>query len=42
MCDNVTTEVAKRYIDLFMKNSHLYGGHLRRMKFDDYILPLAP
>ena len=34
--------VSRYYLDLLKTNCHLYDAHLRRMRFDDYLLQLSP
>lgn len=41
MPNHLTAELSMSYMKLLEKNRHLYEGHLGRMRFDDYILPLS-
>ncbi|OWY95435.1 Pol Polyprotein, partial [Phytophthora megakarya] len=42
MPEAVSGEVAARYLKFLEDYAHLYDGHLGRMRFDDYVLPLSP
>ncbi|OWZ02682.1 hypothetical protein PHMEG_00025714 [Phytophthora megakarya] len=42
MPETVYGEVAAHYLKLLEDYAHLYDGHIGRMRFDDYVLPLSP
>ncbi|OWY96918.1 Pol Polyprotein [Phytophthora megakarya] len=42
LSEDLTAALAPRYLELLKTNQHLYDGHLGRMQFTDYVLPLSP
>ncbi|POM79178.1 Pol protein [Phytophthora palmivora] len=40
--DLLDTKLAQRYLDLLIEHRKLYDGHLGRMRFEDYLIPLSP
>uniref|UniRef100_A0AAV1UJK5 Peptidase A2 domain-containing protein n=1 Tax=Peronospora matthiolae TaxID=2874970 RepID=A0AAV1UJK5_9STRA len=42
MPDRLSKPLVGKYLQLLRDNEHLYDGHLGRMRFEDYALPIVP
>ena len=41
MPDTLHNSLVHKYLQLLLHNERLYDGHWKRMRFDDFILPIS-